>query len=178
MSRQTFTIPGRLPGRNEVTRADRGNLIFTYTLGLDLSLTHTGWCLLADDGDYSCGSIVPKKLRGMERIEYIVAALDELLSGAWNVTRINIEGYSFGSRGSAVFDVAELGGIVRWHLHTLGYEYRIVSPSSLKKAATGKGNADKGAMLAAAIRKHGYEGSDHNEADAIHLAHYGEGAAQ
>lgn len=146
----------------------------TYTLGLDLSLTHTGWCLLADDGDYSAGSIVPKNLSGMDRIEFIIAGLEDLLSGAWNVTRINIEGYSFGSRGSAVFSVAELGGIVRWHLHTHGYTYSDVAPSALKKAATGKGNADKGAMLAAAIRKHGYEGSDHNEADAIHLAHYEE----
>lgn len=146
----------------------------TYTLGLDLSLTHTGWCLLGSDGTCHVGSIIPKGLTGMERIEYIVVVLDAILADTWNITRVNIEGYSFGSKGSAVFDVAELGGIVRWHLRKCGYTYHVVSPSTLKKAATGKGNADKGAMLAAAIRKRAYEGSDHNEADAIHLAHFRE----
>ena len=53
-----------------------------------------------------------------------------------------------------------------------------ISPSALKKLATGKGNSPKDAVLAAAIQRLGYKGHDHNEADALWLLeaaqqHYG-----
>lgn len=46
-----------------------------------------------------------------------------------------------------------------------------VEPSRLKRWATGKGNADKVAMVAAA-RLRGWDGDDHNEADAFLLYTY------
>lgn len=44
-----------------------------------------------------------------------------------------------------------------------------ITPASLKKYATGKGNAPKDLMLTEAVRRLGYEGADHNEADALWL---------
>lgn len=78
-----------------------------------------------------------------------------------------IEGYAMGTQRQAhSYAIGELGGLVRWHLWTQEKPYVEIPPATLKKFATGKGNAPKDAMLAAAIRKFGFEGSDNNEADA------------
>ena len=61
--------------------------------------------------------------------------------------KIFIEGYSFGSKGQAVFQIAENGGILKYRLKQ--YDYKILVPSVIKKFATGKGNADKQAMYEA-----------------------------
>ena len=57
---------------------------------------------------------------------------------------IYIEGYSFGSRGRALFQIAENGGILKYRLSK--YKYTIIPPANVKKFATGKGNADKEKM--------------------------------
>lgn len=50
-------------------------------------------------------------------------------------------------------------------------EYRGVSVGTIKKSFTGKGNADKTAMMAEAARR-GYTVGDSNEADALALLDY------
>jgi crossover junction endodeoxyribonuclease RuvC len=142
----------------------------TTTVGIDLSLQSTGVCIL-DSAGYTTHRICPGARRSWERIDFILAELADLLRPL-DSPRIHIEGYSFGSKGRAVFDIAECGGIVRWWLREHGYHFEDIPPSSLKKDATGKGNADKGLMLVTAVKRYGYEGSCHDEADAIHLAHY------
>jgi crossover junction endodeoxyribonuclease RuvC len=52
-----------------------------------------------------------------------------------------IEGYSFGSQGRAVFDIAEPGAGVRFLLYRLGIPFADVPPATLKKFATGKGRS-------------------------------------
>jgi Holliday junction resolvasome RuvABC endonuclease subunit len=49
----------------------------------------------------------------------------------------------------------------------LGIEHVSVYPSTLKKFATGRGNAQKTDMHAAAVKKFGYVDLDDNEADAL-----------
>jgi len=129
-------------------------------LALDLSLTASGYCR---DGE--CGRITTQ-LRGWERIAHIMRIVRDLAAG---VEIAVLEGYSFGSQGRAVFQIGELGGVVRFWL----WGHRIptveVAPSALKKFATGKGNSPKDAMIAAAIRRFGFGGHDNNEADAFLL---------
>lgn len=61
-----------------------------------------------------------------------------------------------------------LGVLTAWcEAHSIPYEG--VPVGTIKKFATGKGNADKDAMIAAA-RALGFAPADDNEADAIHLA--------
>ncbi len=47
--------------------------------------------------------------------------------------------------------------------------YRGIPVGTIKKWATGNGRADKKMMVAAAKEKFGYEGEDHNEADAMFI---------
>ena len=60
--------------------------------------------------------------------------------------KVFIEGYSFGSKGQAVFQIAENCGILKYRLQQLKIQYDTVVPSVVKKGATGKGNADKDLM--------------------------------
>src|SRR5210317_995746 len=59
---------------------------------------------------------------------------------------VYIEGYSFGSKGQAVFQIAENCGILKYRLQQMRIEYDTVVPSVVKKGATGKGNDDKDLM--------------------------------
>jgi len=131
-------------------------------VGLDLSLTSTGVAL--DGGTFR---IRPKN-KGVERLRLIRGELQSFLADMDAVECIDlvvIEGYSFGSRGRAVFNIGELGGVVRVMLHEESYDFVEVPPTSLKKFATGKGNAPKDAVLASAIRA-GFRGDNNDEADA------------
>ena len=56
-----------------------------------------------------------------------------------------IEDYSFGSKGR-VFNLAENTGLLKHKLYKKGIRFHTLVPSVIKKAATGKGNADKEKM--------------------------------
>ena len=89
---------------------------------------------------------------GTEHIEYKNPIERFANLSTWALTIINkltdpqifIEGYSYGSKGQAVFQIAENGGILKYRLKQ--YDYKILVPSVIKKFATGKGNADKQKM--------------------------------
>lgn len=144
-------------------------------VGLDLSLTATGIAYPFDGGTFC--AVIFTKLRGCERLAYIrdevmrPCAPVEVTDPGWRMVAplVVIEGYSFSSRNSHSHALGELGGVVRLALHEAGIAYVDVPPSSLKKYATGKGNANKGEMLAAAIRRLDYQGASDNEADALWL---------
>lgn len=127
-------------------------------LAFDLSLTSTG---VAHEGGTS--RITPK-CKGVERLAEIREAV-RLLVLTTAPELVVIEGYAY-ARANQAHQIGELGGVIRLLLHDMGIEYREVPPSSLKKWATGKGNADKDTMLETAIRKHGFQGHGNDEADA------------
>ena len=67
--------------------------------------------------------------------------------------QIFIEGYSFGSKGQCLFQIAENCGILKYRLQEKNYPYQTVVPSVVKKGATGKGNADKDMMYEAFVKE-------------------------
>ncbi len=138
-------------------------------LALDLSLTATGWAAPGASGVLSPPSGV---VRGLERLIWIRDRVLGLVNDHGADVAV-LEGYSFGqARGTSQrHSAGELGGIVRVALFEAGIPVVEVAPASLKKYATGKGNAPKEAVLAAAIRRLGFEGHDHNESDALWLLH-------
>ena len=122
-------------------------------LALDLSLTGTGWCLNGD------GGVLRSRLRGWDRIAEITQAM---FAKTFGVDVVVIEGYAYGAKGQAVYQLAELGGIVRFWLYNHHLTTIEVNPTTLKMFATGKGNAGKPQMLLAAqhrfhLPKHIYD---------------------
>lgn len=133
-------------------------------LALDLSLRSTGWC----DGE-KCGRIKPPDdYDGMRRIRWVRS----MVFGMLNATNLVVlEGYAFSAHASHAHELGELGGVVRVALSDADIRFVDIPPASLKLFATGKGNANKEAMLAAAIRKLDYAGHSNDEVDALWLWH-------
>ncbi len=130
-------------------------------VGLDLALTATG---IADEHGTRC---FRSKSRGMERLDEILTQVRG--TGEPRPELVVIEGYSFGSHSAHAHELGELGGVIRYDLWRVQIPYVDVAPAVLKKFTTGKGNASKFEVIAAAIRRWGFEGSDENEADAYML---------
>lgn len=70
-------------------------------------------------------------------------------------------------QGALVVQAMLQGVLVAW-CEKNGIQYRGYSPSEIKKHATGKGNAGKDQMIAAAKQKFNFTGDD-NESDALWL---------
>lgn len=133
-------------------------------VGVDLSLTRTG---LADDQGVR---ILTSKQTGAQRLIELRDAVNDWTIGAHLVV---IEGFSFGSNNRSAREIGGLGWVVRVALTEAGIPWCEVPPSTLKKYATGKGNAGKVEMVVAARERLGYGGHDDNEADALWLRAFG-----
>jgi len=73
--------------------------------------------------------------------------------GFRSIEHIFIEGYSYGSKGQGLFQIAENCGILKYRLLENNLPYSTVVPSVVKKGATGKGNADKDMMYEAFVKE-------------------------
>lgn len=141
----------------------------------DLSLTATGTAVL-DTGQETgpTGGLIKPRGRGVPRLQ---DAMDQVVAAAAGADVVVLEGYAYAS-GNRAHQMGELGGVVRLALHQRGFLFVDVPPSCLKKVATGKGNAAKEAVLVEAVKRLGYQGADHNVADArwllaMAMVHYG-----
>jgi len=134
-------------------------------MGVDLSITCTG--VSPPDG----GTLVVKpKSQGDLRLEEVADRLRIAATGA-GVDLVVIE--EFGRfLGEAAKIIPMLHGAVRLDLMRAGIPYMVLSPSSLKKFATGSGTADKTAMAMAAYKRLGreYKTSDECDADWLRVA--------
>jgi Holliday junction resolvasome RuvABC endonuclease subunit len=72
-----------------------------------------------------------------------------------------------GRHARSIIVSAELQGQIKTICKDAGIEHRAYSATEVKKFATGKGNAGKPAMVAAAQVKLGYTGDNDDEADAL-----------
>lgn len=142
----------------------------TTILALDLGTT-TGWALHESPGHITSGSESFKPQRfegGGMRFLRFRGWLAEVAALSGGVARIVFEEV----RAHAGTDAAHiyggfLGMLTAWcEEHDVPYEG--VPVGTIKRYATGKGNADKAKMVAA-IRTRGFAPADDNEADAIAL---------
>ena len=156
-----------------------GELMFFA--GIDPSLTGTGASILNTAGDLVAVTTFKSK-----KGQY-ASSLHRYLTLAYGVVSyicdyvdpgdviISIEGYSFGSRGAAVFSLAEFGGILRFMVAEKFGSYYEVPPTVLKKFATGKGNANKNVVLEQVFRKFGMGSevlTDDNQVDGYCLSQF------
>ena len=137
-------------------------------IGIDYSLTSPAVCV--NDGKLKFYYLTTKKkwigqqskdIIGYEhkewtdpiqRFTYISDFVFDILFTT-NNPKIFIEGYSFGSKGQGLFQIAENCGILKYRLLEKNYGYNTVVPSVVKKGATGKGNADKDMMYGAFVKE-------------------------
>ena len=138
--------------------------------GIDLSLSATGIVLLSPERRIVHSHVIKtKKLRGVERLLYIKNEVLALLK-KYKVSQCAIEGYSFGSNGRAIFNIGELGGVIRVALSEQEVRFVDIPPSSLKAYIADNGGADKQMVIDAIKSKYGLTFEDDNEADAYGLA--------
>lgn len=142
-------------------------------LALDLGTT-TGWALHHLDGTISSGAELFKPQRfeggGMRYLRF-KRWLNEVLAGSGDINAVFFEEV----RRHAGVDAAHayggfMGHLTAWCEHH-NIPYQGVPVGTIKKHATGKGNAGKGDMIAAVLRR-GFTPADDNEADALALLHW------
>ncbi|MNL43522.1 Crossover junction endodeoxyribonuclease RuvC [compost metagenome] len=137
-------------------------------VGIDPS-SETGMVILDKYGNYEDGfDIVPNdKLSKTEKIDYIVTeVMDNLEPG----DEITVEGFSYGSKGKGVDFQYGLGHAIRLELYRSEMKWTEVTPTQVKKFATGKGTTKKENMILPIMRHWGFEHNSNNVRDAFVLA--------
>lgn len=144
-------------------------------LGLDLSLSATGYYLIKDNNEYEAFQINTKPNdfeNDIQRADYIVGVILEKIKNI-PITFIGIEDYFSGQQASSVIKLAILGTVVRCRLLDNGYSYMAFAPTQVKKFETGSGNAPKDNMLKSVFKKHNFDTNSNNIADACAIAYLG-----
>jgi Holliday junction resolvasome RuvABC endonuclease subunit len=117
-------------------------------MGLDLSLTSTGYSVAGTTGVISSSHKGPERL-----IELRNTFVDLLVSES--VSIVAIEGYSFASRNSQAHSIGELGGVIRVELFSREIPFVVIPPTCRAKFATGRGNASKNEVISSVSAKTG-----------------------
>lgn len=150
-------------------------------VGIDQSLTAFGIALTSAAEPVGMAWLLKPKRYGSYRLHDLLYGLEEVLSEVercgYSIEHICMEGYAHGAV-NAREAMGEIAGAVklhlarRWEFDQKGFP-TIVAPQSLKKFATGKGNARKDDVKLAVYKKWGLEFSDDNLADAFVLSQVG-----
>ena len=122
---------------------------------------------------------IKPKVKGIERLVYLRGEFTYLIN-AYAPDVVVMEGYNYGAarmKGAQMtpgrlFDIGELGGMIKmlvWH-HKL--PMLIVPPASLKMFAAGNGAAKKDQMMVAVKEQWRTKIRDDNQADAVALFYF------
>jgi len=76
-----------------------------------------------------------------------------------HVTQVFLEDYAYAATGR-VFHIAENGGVLKYRLWSSQYDTYYIAPTTIKKYATGKGNANKEQMQVAFLNETQYNVKD------------------
>ena len=107
----------------------------------------------------------------LEKLNFLRETFLDAIKNRFRPDAVLFEGYAYGVRSSSVFQLGELGGLLRLLLRPVCPMF-LMDPSSLKLYATGKAQADKTAMVVACLKKWekidftDHEDISHNLADA------------
>jgi len=139
-------------------------------LALDLSLTGSALILL-DKGimqdfwfftqikkqaKHKQAIFLSKEISEYERLEVITDTTLDIIRNRGNKIKFAaIEGYSFGVVGktSRILQTAEFTGHIKKYLYSSRIPFRIYPPDRIKLFATGNGNATKGMMMVAVLKR-------------------------
>jgi crossover junction endodeoxyribonuclease RuvC len=144
----------------------------TRYVGIDPS-TKTGIVILDKSGNVIQGEEITSSHPSDPQRFMVIAS--KVLSELTSVDVITIEGFSYGSKGRGVSTQYGIGWLIRAELIRNGYTYTEVSPSAVKKFATGKGNEKKDNMTVPIYKHWGFEHPSDNVRDAYVLAKIAQG---
>jgi Holliday junction resolvasome RuvABC endonuclease subunit len=136
-------------------------------LALDVA-TNTGFATSVSSGTWN---FTPRKdeSKGMRLLRF-QSKLRQMLE-IMNLKMVVFEAaVSYGKFPNMVG--AEMIGILKLFCEEHKIEYASYTPSEIKKFSTGKGNADKDAMVSSARLRWGMQSFDDNEADALAIFHH------
>lgn len=149
------------------------------TVGIDTSLTHTGYAIIQDDGKVLASGVIKSKPSGDKPIhealrikkiaEDILEKIDMVLPGV-DPDLVAIEGLAFMAIGTSLVQLAGLNYLTRILLAEFKWPFVIVAPTTLKKFITGSGKGDKDMVMMSIYKNYGFEACDNNEGDAFGLA--------
>ncbi|HEY9417981.1 MAG TPA: hypothetical protein VIQ30_24745 [Pseudonocardia sp.] len=122
--------------------------------GLDLSITATG--VAVEDTTWT--------IRPTEKGDKRLSEIREGVRRALACNLVAIEDLPTHAKAAGITGMVH--GVIRAYLCDWHIPYALITPASLKKYATGKGNCDKTAMALAAFKRAGIEFGDDNECDA------------
>lgn len=129
-------------------------------VGLDLSLTNTGVAVItpAHYTTHRIPSDAPKNPTTGQQAQRL-ARLTKAIYDTFDLypastLKIAVEGPSYASTGSSAHIMGGLWWLVRTDLEHEGYDVVVIPPASVKKYATGAGNASKDQVLAAMRARH------------------------
>ena len=141
-------------------------------MGIDPSLSATGWYLLDIENRNSKYGEINSKRKEIERLMDIEEGIKNQLPMAKLELAVMEKAFYSPYYGSAIGNV-ELGAILKRLFHIEGIPLVLVVPTTLKKWITGSGKSKKNEILRKAYQKWGISESEHIT-EAFALAKIGE----
>jgi crossover junction endodeoxyribonuclease RuvC len=149
-------------------------------IGLDLSITQTGYCIVNEEKKIIDNGVILTKPKDfdsdMARFDFIATEIFGKV-GNHGCDAAFIENYAYAARGNLT-RLAELAGIIKHDLFCTwglaqGEKCFVVAPATLKKYILGSGVGDKNLILKYVFTKWGVDIDNDNIADAYGLARMG-----
>lgn len=141
--------------------------------GLDLSILATG-IAAHDSGEvlpWDIQTIAPPKgFAGMKRLDWLSREICNRLLAA---DLIVCEDIAFSRNGASHSEIVMLHGFIRRELWIDGRTLVVAAATTLKKFATGRGNAEKDQISKEVFRRWAIDTADNNQSDAVVLAQIG-----
>ena len=137
-------------------------------IAVDPSLTGTGICVV-HKGKFFVALLGDKGKRGLERLTYLAGQFARLVAALPGYDLI-IEGYAMGARDSHSHSLGEVGGAYKMAAFSSRRRVITPSPNTIKKFATGKGNAPKEIVMKELFKRWGIDVDSNNLADAVAIA--------
>jgi Holliday junction resolvasome RuvABC endonuclease subunit len=155
-------------------------LALTRVIGLDLSLTQSGWAWSdAETAEAPITAICPKfpatptdPLLEIKRLKHILNWVRDMVKPPQE-TLVVLEGISFASKSAVADQIAGMHYLIRFWLFQCDIDYLVVAPSTLKKFVLGTGAGKKEQMLKAVFQRWGMDLQTSDEADAVGLVYIG-----
>jgi crossover junction endodeoxyribonuclease RuvC len=146
--------------------------MYGKVMGLDMSSV-TGLSIVDSTKTVLHAEVVTfKKLTGCERINAIAGRILDV-HAQFEPDFVVIEDYAVSRFGGSAIVSISIGSVIRFLMWQDEIPYLEVSPTSLKKFVTGKGNSKKDQMILEVFKRYGYTSKTNDIADAVGLGMFG-----